>query len=69
MRLRAAVELGVECGLRTVGEAVLNVELHAPSLFEYTSLNKELDELAEDYKTVDRNMLCADYLEAASKDA
>ncbi|MBQ8234965.1 MAG: hypothetical protein IJZ36_05240 [Bacilli bacterium] len=45
MKLKEALELGLTCNLETVGECIYNVKLHAISLFSYTALNKELDEL------------------------
>lgn len=52
MTLRDACEIAVDCGLETVGEAVYNIDLHAPSLFAYSEVALELEELhreAEDY--------------------
>ena len=34
-----------ECGLSTVGEAVMNIELHAGSLFPYQDVPLELYQL------------------------
>ena len=48
MKLKDACELAEECGLTTVGEAILNVELHATELFPYSSMNDELNELLVD---------------------
>ncbi len=45
MKIKEALEIGIGCGLETVGECVYNIELHAPSLFSYGDLPKELNEL------------------------
>lgn len=48
MTLKEVCELADACGLETVGEAVLNVELHWSMLFTVDSMNEELNELYED---------------------
>lgn len=48
MKLKEAMELGMICGLETIEECLLNIELHATSLFAYSELNQELNELYED---------------------
>lgn len=48
MKLKKACEYAEVCGLDTVGEAVLNIKLHAPSLFAYDDLTWELKELDKD---------------------
>ena len=45
MRLKEACEIGIEMGCGTLGEALLNVERNAPSLFPYKEMAKELFEL------------------------
>ena len=50
MKVKEACEIAEECGLETIGEAILNIEIHATSLFLYSELNKELRELYEDAK-------------------
>ena len=52
MKLCDALDLGKECGLETVSEAITNIEIHGISLFLYIEMNKEYDELyaeLEDY--------------------
>ena len=49
MKLIDALELGDECGLDLIEEAITNVEIHAGSLFLYTEMRKELDELYTDF--------------------
>ena len=50
MKLEAAIELGKACGLETVEECVCNVQMHAMSLFLYTQMNSELEELQREYE-------------------
>ena len=50
MKIKKACEIAKVCGLKTIGEAILNIELHANTLFSYDELNKELNELYEDAK-------------------
>lgn len=40
MKLVDAIDLGKECGLETVGECILNIDMHSPSLFSYTDVNR-----------------------------
>lgn len=50
MKLEEAIKLGKDCGLETVEECIRNIELHAISLFKYEDINKELNELHNDWK-------------------
>lgn len=45
MTLKSCLEIGIECGLKTISEAMLNIEIHALSIFSYSDLNKELEQL------------------------
>lgn len=45
MKIQEALELAKTCELETVGEAILNVKMHANSLFAYSEMQKELEEL------------------------
>lgn len=45
MKLKEALEIGIDCGLETARECIRNVNIHAPSLFLYSEINKELNEL------------------------
>ncbi len=51
-----------ECGLSTLGEAILNVELHAPGLFPYEKMHDELNELYQEAAVYDDNQLISDVL-------
>lgn len=48
MKLKTALEIGVDCGLETVGESLYNIQIHSPSLFTYDEINKELNELVRE---------------------
>lgn len=50
MKLREACELGRDMGCGTIEEAVLNVEIHAPSLFDWDKLPDELLEMKAEYR-------------------
>lgn len=50
MKVKEACEIAEDCGLETIGEAILNIEIHSPSLFLYGEIDKELGELYEDAK-------------------
>ena len=45
MQLVNALHIGQECGMRTVKEAILNIDHSATSLFTYAKIQDELDEL------------------------
>ena len=62
MKLKEALELADECGLSTVGEAILNVELHATSLFPYSKMNEELNELILEAADYDDKQLISELL-------
>lgn len=47
MKLKDCLELGLACGLETVGECFDNVSIHAPSLFKYEDMAMELQEIVD----------------------
>ena len=47
MTLKEACDIGYACGLETVDEAVLNVEIHAPNIFPYDDAATEIYELTQ----------------------
>lgn len=51
MKLKDCLEIGYNCGLETVSEAVYNVELHRGNIFSYDKMNEELHELYLDIYT------------------
>lgn len=52
MKLREACELGRDMGCDTIEEAVLNVEIHAPSLFDWDKITDELLEIKAEYQAL-----------------
>ena len=50
MKLKDALEIGKECGLTTVSEAIYNIRLHAMNIFLYGEEQKEYHELCEEYR-------------------
>lgn len=59
MKLKDALEIGKDCGLTDMGEAVLNIEIHAMNIFIY---DEEEQELAELFKEVNDSGFKADDL-------
>jgi hypothetical protein len=51
MLLKDACDIAEECGLETIGEAIMNIQIHALSIFNYNEEKKELNELYDDFKT------------------
>lgn len=49
MNLREACRLGLLCGLQTMGEAWMNVYLHATNLFSYAALDNILSVLKQEF--------------------
>lgn len=49
MNLREACRLGLLCGLQTMGEAWMNVYLHATNLFSYAALDSILSVLRQEF--------------------
>lgn len=66
MKIKDALEIGLDCGLETVSEAIFNIELHAMNIFNYDKIKEEFEELAADYKALDLkpDMLISDVLRA-----
>jgi hypothetical protein len=50
MKIQEALEIGNNCGLETVGEAIFNIKIHAISLFDDS--NKELNELNKTWRWI-----------------
>ena len=50
MTLKEACNIGYACGLETVDEAILNVEIHAPNIFPYDDAATEIYELTQEAK-------------------
>lgn len=49
MKLKECLRFGVECGMDTLGKAYLNVDYHALSIFKYSEIEKEMNELTSEY--------------------
>lgn len=49
MKLKQCIDIAEDCGLNTLGDAVLNVDIHAMSIFDYRKLSGELMELYKEY--------------------
>ena len=49
MKLKECLEFGIECGMKTLGDAYLNIDIHAMNIFKYDELTKEMNELTEEY--------------------
>lgn len=49
MKLSKAIEIGKHCGLKTVEECVRNIDLHCTMIFPYDQIDKELNELHNQY--------------------
>jgi len=60
MRLIEALNIAKACGLNTVGEAVMNINLHAVSLFPFEDLPLELEQLESEAKSFDKDALISE---------
>lgn len=49
MKLSEALDFGIDCGMDCVGDAILNVDLHAQNIFPYAKINDELNEMYSGY--------------------
>lgn len=50
MKFKEALEIAKDCDLETVGEAILNIKIHAGNLFDYGEEASEYKELCDDFK-------------------
>jgi hypothetical protein len=64
MKLIEALEIGNDQKLQTVGECINYIESNPLNLFEYTDIDKELEELDNDFYShrITRNMDIVDAL-------
>lgn len=51
MRLFTCLDIANACCLETVGDAILNIELHAISTFNYGKIEEEISELYQEVKS------------------
>ena len=63
MKLLRACEIANNCGLTTVGQAVMNVKIHAASMFTYDELDSELKELMDEAASYNKETLIYDVLQ------
>lgn len=49
MKLITALNIGRDCGLETVSEAILNIDMHAICIFRYEEIPEEMNELETEY--------------------
>ncbi len=52
MKLKEICEIADACGLETVGEAVMNAELHYDAFVSIDDMNKEFEELYREAKAL-----------------
>ena len=52
MTLKVVCEIADACGLKTVGEAVMNAERHYDALVSIDAMDKEFEELYQEAKTL-----------------
>ena len=60
MKLIEALNIAKACGLNTVGEAVMNIRLHAVSLFPFEDLPSEFEQLESEVKSFDKDTLISE---------
>lgn len=67
MRLIKCLEIGKSCDLETVGEAMLNIDMHAISIFDYEKLTEELREMYDEFENsgFKKDTLISSVLESA----
>lgn len=52
MKLNLALEIGKDCMLESVGESMYNIDLRAGQLFAYSEIDRELEEMYEEYTSL-----------------
>lgn len=62
MKIEKALEMAYICGLETVDEAIANVELHWSNIFDYSTMQMEMNELYESIKPEHEGKLVVDLL-------
>ena len=55
MHLLTALDIGKECVLDTIGEALYNIDLRAGQIFTYNEINEELKQLYSEWNTIKLN--------------
>ena len=64
MKFKEALEMGMDCGLSTVQEAVRNIEIHSVNFFIYEKIRAELKELYEEKLTRVHEMMAQERKES-----
>jgi hypothetical protein len=64
LKLIDALEIGLDCGLTTVGEAIFNIRIHCINLFNYDEIEEEIKKLEKDVETywVHKDDLISDWI-------
>jgi len=62
MTLDKAAEIGYDCGLKTLEEAVNNIDCHAMSMFLYSDINTEMLELEQEANKYDLDLTLIEFL-------
>lgn len=60
MEFNTMLEIGLECGFKTVHEAFRNIDLHAMSIFKYSELESEILKLGRLSEAYDKDFLIVD---------
>lgn len=73
MKIKECLEIATECGLETIEEAVLNIDMHCMNMFSYSEVEKEMEELHLSYGYVlnngfDERSRCKDVLRYLEKE-
>ncbi len=68
MKIQKALEIANECGLETVGEAIMNIEIHALSLFSVSDIEKEVNELKDTWNWIKQHRRTPDGTSHIDKD-
>lgn len=48
MTLKSCLEIGTACGLETVFEAIMNIDIHAINIFDYSKITEEINEIIKE---------------------
>lgn len=48
MTLKSCLEIGSACGLETVLEAIMNIDIHALNIFNYSKITEEINEIIKE---------------------
>ena len=54
MKLKKAIRIGRDCGLKSVNECIRNIEIHSLNLFPSQKIDNELSELTLDIEKISK---------------